>query len=113
MVEATVSEGAKAIFLELEVGEYRMGEKTFQVKASSMLPMNFVSRKTGHPLVEGFQEFDFRNWYDRKLGRISPILEATFTGNQITPVLLSGNTDKNANWGKAMAAGEFFMGRGL
>ncbi|MDF2511571.1 MAG: ebgA 3 [Herbinix sp.] len=74
-IEAIVSSGAKAIFLELEAGEYRMGEKTFQVKASSMLPMNFASRKTGHSLVEGFQEFDFRNWYDRKLEQENSLWE--------------------------------------
>lgn len=111
-VESTVRRGAKAVFLELPAGDYQIGETEFQVKQSSMLPMNFVSRKTGHPLAEGFKEFDFRNWYDREADRITPLLESTFTGKNFAPVLLSGNTDAQGNWGPAAAAGDCRFGKG-
>ena len=31
-----------------------------------MRPLHFVSRKTGHPLVRGFEKDDFRLWYSEK-----------------------------------------------
>ncbi|HHV10153.1 MAG TPA: hypothetical protein GXX75_07750 [Clostridiales bacterium] len=112
-IENAVRGGAKAIFLELNAGDYRIGETELTIKESSMLPMIFVSRKTGHPLVRGFKEFDFRNWYDKEADRITPILESTFTGKNFTPVLLSGNTDAGGNWGPAAAVGECRLGKGL
>ncbi len=111
-IEALIRKGIKAIFLELGAGEYKLGEAQLKVKSSSMLPMIFVSRNTGHTLVEGFKEFDFKNWYDKKVDRITPILESTVTGNAITPVLMSGNTDDSGRWGPQMAVGEITMEEG-
>lgn len=108
-----ISGGSKVIFLELDPGKYQIGDMEVVVKNSGMLPMNFVSRNTGHPLVEGFSQFAFWNWYDRNEGRIGPILEKTFTGCHFSPVLLSGNTDENGEWRSAAAVGESRMGEGI
>ena len=77
-----------------------------------MMPMNFVSRDTGHPFVRGFSPDDFKYWYDPALDRIEPLLERTFTGEDFKEILVSGNTDAQGNWGRALAAGELTYGKG-
>lgn len=106
------AEGFKIIFFELDPGTYRIGEAVITVKDSGMLPMHFVSSDTGHRLTKGFGPCDFRNWYDRSADRITPILETTFTGEGFIPILQSGNTDENGEWGHAAAAAEIPMGQG-
>lgn len=112
-IDEKISHGAKAIFLEVDPGQYQIGEMEVTVKNSGMLPMNFVSRNTGHPLVTGFPKFAFWNWYDRKESRITPILEKTFTGSHFIPVLSSGNTDEHGEWRAAAAVGEGRLGKGV
>ncbi|HIU77710.1 MAG TPA: hypothetical protein IAC62_17670 [Candidatus Pelethocola excrementipullorum] len=112
-IDEKISRGAKAIFLELDPGEYQIGEMEVSVKNSGMLPMNFASRNTGHPLVKGFTQFSFWNWYDKNEDRIAPILDKTFTGTRFTPVLLSGNTNEDGEWNAAAAVGEGRMEKGL
>lgn len=111
-VLAEVLRGRKLVFLELEPGSYRIGQAVVTVKGSGMLPMHFVSTDTGHRLVENFEAFDFSNWYDKKEDRITPILDTTFTGEGFRPILQSGNTDENGEWGHAAAAAEIPMGLG-
>ena len=106
------AEGFKIIFLELDPGTYRIGEAVITVKDSGMLPMHFVSSNTEHQMTQGFGPFDFRNWYDRSADRITPILETTFTGEGFIPILQSGNTDENGEWGRAAAAAEVSMEQG-
>ena len=107
-----VEQGGRLIFLELPEGSFQIGDSRVEVKASCMMPMNFVSRKTGHPLAAGFEEEDFRNWYWEETDRIEPFLENTFTGESFTPILISGNTDADGKWQTVMAAGEMVRGRG-
>lgn len=111
-VLAEVLRGRKLVFLELKPGSYRIGQAVVTVKGSGMLPMHFVSTDTGHRLVENFEAFDFSNWYDKKEDRITPILDTTFTGEGFRPILQSGNTDENGEWGHAAAAAEIPMGLG-
>lgn len=106
------AEGFKIIFLELDPGTYRIGEAVITVKDSGMLPMHFVSSNTEHRMTQGFGPFDFRNWYDRSADRITPILDTTFTGEGFIPILQSGNTDENGEWGRAAAAAEISMEQG-
>ena len=77
-----------------------------------MLPLHFISRASGHPLVEGFGERDFSYWYDEKEDMITPILHTTFVGEGVSPVLLSGNMNERGEWGEALAVGEIPYGKG-
>ena len=89
-----------------EPGEYEIHGKKVVVKRSAMLPMHFVSRKTGHPAVEGFEPHDFSYWYDKRSDMITPIAENTFTLDGATPILTSGNTDESGKWQKTLACAE-------
>lgn len=55
--------------------------------------LHFVSRATGHPLVEGFQPNDFKFWYDARCDHPSPILnKPIFQGDGWEPILTSFDT---------------------
>ena len=87
-------------------GEYEIAGEKITVKRSAMLPLHFVSRKTGHPAVADFMPHDFSYWYDKRSDMITPIAENTFTLEGATPILTSGNTDENGKWGKTLACAE-------
>lgn len=111
-IDSLVAEGAKAVFLELEPGAYSIPSGEIKVQYSSMLPMNYVSPKTGHELAEGFRYRAFWNWYDSKEDMICPILESTVTGEGMKEILVSGNTDENGSWREAAAVAEFEYKKG-
>lgn len=107
-----VKEGAILVFLELPQGEYQIARHCVRIKNCSMLPLHFVSRDTGHPLVSGFQPDDFRYWYDEDAGYITPILEATVEAEGSSVILTSGNQDEEGNWKQTGAAVEYCYGKG-
>jgi len=109
---ASVEQGAKAIFLELAEGTYTIAGSEVCVKSSQMSPLHFVSRNTGHTVVQAFSPDDFRLWYDPDTNSIKPILMNTFTADGFLPVLTSGNTDESDEWGTVLAVGEKNVGRG-
>lgn len=111
-IDTLVWKGGRLIFLELAPGEYPITSGTIKVQYSSMLPMNYVSAATGHPLAAGFRERAFWNWYDEQEDMITPLLESTVSGEGLVPILLSGNTDENGNWGSAPAAAERLCRKG-
>ena len=111
-LDARVAAGSRLVFTELPDGEYLIGASLCQVKTSCMMPMNFVSRDTGHRFVRGFSPDDFKYWYDPAWDRIEPILERTFTAEGFLEILTSGNTDGEGRWGRVMAAGELPWGQG-
>ena len=92
----------------LEPGEYEIAGEKIIVKQCGMLPVHFVSRKTGHSMVSQFRENDFSYWYNADADMITPILFNTFEAEGFTPILISGNIDKSGNWNKALAAAEKF-----
>lgn len=105
--DCTVPSNDELVFLEkLPVGEHEIAGEKVTVKPCGMLPLHFVSRKTGHPAVAEFREKDFSYWYDKKADMITPILETTFTAEGFTPILTSGNMDENGCWVKTLAAAE-------
>ncbi len=77
-----------------------------------MLPMHFVSRDTGHPLVNVFRPNDFKYWYNPKFDYITPIIFNTFTADDFNLVLGSGNTNNNGEWIPVKAVGEKLIGKG-
>lgn len=111
-IMACVKNGARAIFLELPEGNYAVDGSSFHVKFSSLLPMHFVSRDTGHAIVKDFRANDFIHWYDEYADYVTPIIKDTFTGDDFKPVLTSGNTDDEGQWGKVLAVGEKSVGKG-
>ena len=96
----------QVLIVKLEPGTYEIAGEQVTVKACSMLPLHFVSRKTGHPMVQEFEPQDFKNWYNTKEDMITPVLESTFTAQGFAPILISGNTNDAGEWGVAMAAAE-------
>ena len=92
--------------IKLDIGEhYIAGEKVI-VKPCGMLPLHFVSRNTGHRAVKEFSPYDFSYWYNKKKDMITPVLETTFEAEGFTPILTSGNIDKNGKWKKTLACAE-------
>ncbi len=98
---ARVAAGATLVLNEPTPGKYRFSDEEVEVKACGFTPLDFVSRATWHPVVEGFGADDFRNWHDAKLKRIAPLLPATFQAPGWTPILVSGE----AGWGGDAASG--------
>ena len=104
--DVTVVPNDNVVILKLEPGLHTVAGETVTVKPCGMLPLHFVSRKTGHPAVDEFKEQDFSYWYDAKEDCITPLLDTTFTVEGFTPILLSNNMDEQGNWGPVLAAAE-------
>lgn len=109
-INQEIRNGRKVIFAPLREGEYIIAEKKITVKNCGMQTLYFVSRDTGHKMVEEFEKGDFSYWYDEKEDRLAPIIYATFEGENIKPILTSGNNNKG--WRKTFACGEFEFGEG-
>ena len=108
--------GETVIIQNLRPGIYDIDGKEVKVKACGMRALHFVSRKTGHPLVEGFTPYDFRLWYNEKEDMMTPILRYTFLAEDAKPILTSGNSLKGSAWGQklypALACAELPVGKG-
>ncbi len=88
-VAQAVRDGARAAFLKLPGGKHRIGGSEVSV-GGTPAGQHFVSCAAGHPIVEGFQPGDFKFWYDAKLDRPSPLLNApAFRVAGWEPILLS------------------------
>lgn len=107
-----VKNGATAIFMELPSGKWNIASQKIEVEACAMGQRHFISRKSGHPIVEDFLSNDFRFWYDQNYGYVTPILKTTFTASGFTPILLSGNPGKEGKWAPTLACGELKHGMG-
>ena len=79
-------QGGTAVFLEQAAGAvWRLGEANIEVK--EMTGREFVSRKTGHPLVAPFQPFDFSYWYDAGKDYIEYVATSYLEGPGLVPIL--------------------------
>ncbi len=102
--DVEVKENDNIVLIEkLSAGEYEIAGEKIKVKDCGMLPLHFVSRKTGHKTVSEFEPGDFSYWYNKTQDMITPILYSTFTANGFTPILTSGNQDENGNWIQTLA----------
>ena len=114
--EALAEGGATVVIEALPEGKHIIAGKEVTVKACGMRALLFVSRKTGHELVRGFEPYDFRYWYDEREDMITPILRTTFLAEGATPILTSGNSLRGSAWGQklysALACAEMPVGRG-
>jgi hypothetical protein len=112
-IEAAVRAGAVAVMLGFPPGEYIAGSWKFDISKAGMGPRHFVSRATGHSLVEGFRKNDFRFWYHESLNRVAPILETVIDAPGWTPILLTGDGGWTKPWAYHPAAAEAIDGAGL
>ena len=113
-ITAAVQAGATAVLLELEPAAYQLGSANLTVQQAGMGPRHFVSRATGHPLVEGFEPNDFRFWFHESLGRVAPILTTILDADgQWSPILQSGDGGWTKPWSRQPAAVEATDGLGL
>ena len=94
------------LITKLLPGTHYIAGETVTVKPCGMLPVHFVSRKTGHKAVEEFRENDFSYWYNETEDRITPILDTTFTAPGFTPILTGGNLGEEGSWEEALACAE-------
>ena len=112
-ITAAVRDGATAVLLGLAPGSYEFGGERLQVREAGMGPRHFVSRATGHPVVEGLQPNDFRFWFHESLGGVAPILHTVLDGGPAwVPILQSGDGGWTRPWNPQPAAVELRDGRG-
>lgn len=108
-----VRNGASAIFLELPAGTCNIAGTRVEVKPCGMGPVHFVSRATGHTLVNGFEPDDFKFWYDAKMDHPAPLLSTTFEAPGWNAILKSGNGNWAGDWESVLAAAEKRDGAGV
>lgn len=112
-IEAAVRSGAIAVMLGFPPGEYVAGSWKFDISKAGMGSRHFVSRATGHSLVEGFRKNDFRFWFHESLNRVAPILETVIDAPDWTSILLTGDGGWTKPWAYHPAAAEVVDGAGL
>jgi Glycosyl hydrolase 2 galactose-binding domain-like/Glycosyl hydrolases family 2/Glycosyl hydrolases family 2, TIM barrel domain len=113
-IDEAIRGGARAIFLNLPVGGYVLPGSTARVTVQSANP-HFLSRAPGHQLVAGFEEFDFRFWYDKPADMITPLANGKFSGSDWTTILkaqgLNAVAERSAGQGKVVLCEAFLDGR--
>jgi hypothetical protein len=67
---------------------WRLGPHCVEVRG--LRGHQFVSRKTGHPVVAGLDPFHFSLWYDHERDRIAHLLDAGLAGEDVCPITLTG-----------------------
>jgi hypothetical protein len=88
-IAQAVRGGARAVFLELPDGKYRIADTDVTVGGTPG-GAYVASRDTGHPLVAGFQPDDFKFWYEAPSDRFAPnINRSAFQASSWEPILLS------------------------
>lgn len=98
-VDAAVQKGAMALLLSLPVGTHRVGSHSIEVRMAGMGPRHFVSCDSGHPLVAGFKNEDFKFWFDETLDHASPILATVLEADGWSSILESGDGGWGRPWG--------------
>jgi len=111
--ESLVQRGATVVFLELPEGEYVVHGHTVRVKRASLSPRYFVSRDTGHPLVEDFAINDFAWWYDARHDRFGPVASTILETDRMNAILTTTNQGwRESNRPHVLIAGELTCGLG-
>jgi hypothetical protein len=117
-LETAVEKGSRLVLTDLALTDKDRennfelcGEKvTFQKPV--MGPRFFVNCRTDHPLVSGFRKNDFFLWHHARTDMIEPILPNVMTGQELEPILLSGQGDWQGKSFTAFAAAEKKWGAG-
>jgi hypothetical protein len=88
-LSAWVSKGGVALFLEQPTGTV-WNPGADPVRVAALRSVEFVSRKTGHPLVAAAQPFDFAWWYDPDKDYFEYLATTYLDGPHLVPILISG-----------------------
>jgi hypothetical protein len=111
-VAEAVEAGATAVFLALPPGRHEIAGGPVTVENAAMGPRHFVSRRTGHPWVEGFAPDDFRFWHDPAVDYVTPIASTLLQAEGWNPVLLSSQEQPGQDWKDAYVTVEKPHGQG-
>ncbi len=112
MYEQKAQNGEIIVISPMSAGEYNILGNKITATDCGMSPLYFVSRDTNHRFVKRLDANEFGYFYDEKVDRMSPVIYTTVEGENIIPVLISGNQDENGNWHKVIAMGEIKCGKG-
>lgn len=115
-VDRHVQKGGRVVFYRIPEGEWGMGDRSVCVAKCVRNSRVFVSRKTGHQLVSGFEPNDFAWWLEGASGRISSFLSTYLRADGWDPVLLTVDQASDGQWvhfpavaAAAWGAGEAFV----
>ena len=111
-VDEAVRKGAMAVLLSLPLGTHMVGSHSVEVRMAGMGPRHFVSCDSGHPLVAGFKQEDFKFWFDENLGHASPILSTVLDVEGWSTILQSGDGGWGRPWGPVPVSVERSEGEG-
>ncbi len=109
--DVEISENPQTVWItDLEVGTHEIAGESVSVERTPHGRQYFLSRKTGHPAVEGFGAKDFRMWYDKKLDRLAPIAVRCFKAEGFRPVLIcNGSLDPRIVVGEKIYEGKRYI----
>jgi hypothetical protein len=111
-ITAAVRRGARCIFLGVQEGTHRLVGDEIEFFRCTSHPVHFVSRDTGHPLVEGLEPNSVKFWFDEDLGYVSPLLHTTFRAESWETVYFSGSGGWATSWGPVHAVASKQDGEG-
>ena len=111
-VEQQVKSGKRAIFLELNAGDYTIADSDLRVENTIMGEYYFVSPTTGHEMVDWAKPMDFKFWYNSEEECVRPFISKVFKAVEWTPILNSGRTSWAGDQGSYLAAAEKKSGMG-
>ena len=89
--DSFVREGGRLLLINWPQGEYEVASAAFRIVEASMTPRYFVSRGTGHPLVQAFREKDFSWWYEPETDRPGPLAATAIEAEGWESVLTTTN----------------------
>ncbi len=112
-IDSAVKNGARALFFELPEGNHEIGNDTIHCEKCGLGGVHFVARNTGHTLVRGFRENDFKFWYNDARDMVTPLVDVVFSADSWSPILASGNGDFGGPWYPMHAAAEKEYGSGV
>jgi len=111
-VDQQVKSGKRAIFLDLDAGDYSIAESEVKVENTIMGEYYFVSPTTGHEMVTWAKPMDFKFWYSSEKERVRPFINKVFKAEGWTPILNTGRTSWAGDQGPYLAAAEKKIGNG-
>ncbi len=112
-LQNAVEHGGLAVLLEIPTGDHRVAGTTVRCRPTGMGEFFFVSRATGHSLVEGLHPRDFFLWYDPASDSIMPLLRTTVEAEGWETVLASTDLSWAGGAREAAACVQKPVGAGL
>ena len=111
-ITASVRNGARCVFLGVQEGTHRLVGDEIEFFRCTSNPVHFVSRDTGHPLVEGLEPNSVKFWFDEDIGYVSPLVHTTFRAEGWKSAYFSGSGGWATSWGPVHAVASKRDGEG-